>query len=284
MFQRAVVLGIGLIGGSVAAGLRKHGLVAEVTGFGLGEDAREARSLGLIDHAAQSIEQGVSGRDLVVLAAPIPTLRALVQALAPHLGAQALVTDCASTKNTVIDAARLLGPAFARFVPGHPIAGSEKSGPGAARAGLFEGARVVLCPQPETSVEALARIDAMWRALGAQTVQMDAGLHDSLFAEISHWPHAVAFALSAAVGTGEHSGDALKFAGAGLRDTTRIGASSPSLWADILLDNREAVMRAARRFDAQHRVLMAAIEAGDRDQLVASLTLASAWRQRLAGA
>jgi prephenate dehydrogenase len=282
VFDRVALLGVGMIGGSVAAACRVRGATGRITGYTPQSDAREALELGLIDAAAGSVAEAVRDADLVILAAPISAQPALFTDLLPHLRADALITDCASTKASTVAAAReRLGPAFARYVPSHPIAGSERHGPQAARADLFNGAMVIVCPQPENSVGSVARIRDLWSALGARVVELDAPRHDRVFAEVSHWPHAVVFAMCSAIANGGFSEDALRFAGAGLRDSSRIGASSPQLWADILLDNREPVLECARAFEVELAALLAALKAGDRVALAACFEPGSRWRQAL---
>lgn len=281
-FGRIAVLGVGLIGGSVAGAARKHALGRQVVGYAPGDDAREALALGLIDEAAADPASAVDGADLVVLAAPIPAIVALLAQIAPVLAPQALITDTASTKASTVAAARAaLGPAFARFVPAHPIAGSERHGPGAAKASLFERRIAVLCPEPETDAQARRDVGAFWTALGAKIVEMRVADHDRVFAEVSHWPHAAVFALCAAIADGPRAEDALRFAGAGLRDTTRIGASSSALWADIVLDNRDAVLECAQAFERELATLVDALRRGDRDALLERFETASRWRRRL---
>lgn len=281
-FQRIAVLGLGLIGGSVAAAARVRGVAGEVVGYAPGADAALALELGLIDRMAESAAQAVDGVDLVVLAAPIPAMPELFDEIAANLGDQALLTDVASTKRSTIAAARsALGSRFARFVAAHPIAGGERHGPRAARPDLFESCLTLLCPQAETHSQALEGVQDFWTSLGARVSQMDAQDHDQVFAEVSHWPHAAVFALCAAIARGSRAEDALRFAGAGLRDTTRIGASSASLWADIVLDNRDAVLECARLFEDQLRSIIAALEQQDRQALVDTFGIASEWRARL---
>lgn len=281
-FGRLAVLGVGLIGGSVAAAARTAGCVDHVIGYAPGDDAREALALGLLDSVADSPAQAVAGADLIVLAAPIGALPELFAGLVPHLAPGALLTDCASTKLSTIAAARAaLGPAYARYLPAHPIAGSEKHGPQAARAGLFRDAAVIVCPQPETAPQAVARVTAFWSALGGRVSELDADRHDRIFAEVSHWPHAMVFALCAAIARGPWAEDALRMAGGGLRDTSRIGASSAALWADILLDNREPVLERAAAFETELAAILGALRAGDRDALIERFARASAWRSRL---
>ncbi|MGD9944845.1 MAG: prephenate dehydrogenase [Burkholderiaceae bacterium] len=281
--RKVAILGVGLIGGSLAAALKRAGTVAQVVGYAPADDAQVARALGHVDTACASVAEAVGGANFVVLAAPVPAIPGLLTELRPHLDAQAIVTDCASTKRTVIDAARqTLGDAFIRFVPGHPIAGSERSGPQAANPDLFRDKRWLLCPLDSTPQQHTEAVSRLLEPTGARIGTLDAQLHDRIFAEVSHWPHAVAFAMAAAIAGGELSERAIEFSGAGLRDTSRIAASSPALWADIMLDNREACLASAARFRERSEAIIAALEAGDRDALVEIFGAASRWRSRLA--
>ncbi len=280
--QRIAILGVGLIGGSLAAALRRAGAVAQVVGYSPNDDARVARALGHLDVACDSVAEAVAGAAFVVVAAPVTAMPELFAQVRDVLGAQAILTDCGSTKRSVIDAARrVLGDAFLRFVPGHPIAGSERSGPQAADPGLFRGRRWLLCPVDSTPQQHCEAVKRLLGTVGAQVSTLDPALHDKVFAEASHWPHAVAFGLSAAIAGGELAGQALEFSGAGLRDTTRVGASAPAMWADILLDNRDACLASAARFRASYEAIVAALEARDRDALLAILSTASRWRNQL---
>lgn len=280
--RRAAVIGCGLIGGSIAGALRSRGLAAQVVGFDIGADATSAQALGLTDLTAASLVEAVHGADLVVLAVPVPAMGRLLAAIRDHLADDALLIDCASTKRSTIEAARAAGgAALARFVACHPIAGGEGRGAGAASASLFEGRLAVLCPNEETDPALADRAHALWQALGARVARMDPETHDQLFAEVSHWPHAVAFALCGAIAAGPHAAPALQFAGAGLRDTTRIGASSADLWADILLDNREAVLACAEAFSRELAALTDALRGADRARLLERLEAASHWRRQL---
>lgn len=281
-WRRVGVVGVGLIGGSFAASIKAAGLAERVWGFAPDASNQQALALGLVDEAAGSLTELVESVDLVVLAAPVLQLPDVIAAIAPHLREHSIVMDCASTKQSVIAAARRhLGAGFARFVPAHPIAGSEQFGPTAARVGLFRGARVILSPQPETNPEALARVRATWQALGSRLSELDAAAHDRLYAGVSHWPHAVAFALSAALARSDLRESALQAAGAGLKDTTRIGASSPALWAEILLDNRLEVLRAAAEFQAELDRIVGALRNPDRAALESVFEESSGWRRRL---
>ncbi|HQY27764.1 MAG TPA: prephenate dehydrogenase/arogenate dehydrogenase family protein [Burkholderiaceae bacterium] len=279
---KLAILGVGLIGASLAAALKRAGSIGQIAGYSPGDDARVARALGYVDVACDSVAEAVTGAGFVVVAAPVTAMPTLFAQIRDALDAQAIITDCGSTKRSVIDAARrALGDAFMRYVPGHPIAGSERSGPQAADPDLFRGRRWLLCPldaTPQQHCEAVARL---LEPTGAQVSTLDPSLHDRIFAEASHWPHAVAFGLSAAIAGGDLAERALEFSGAGLRDTTRVGASSPTMWADILLDNRDACLASAARFRACNDAIVAALETGDREALVALFSTASRWRNRL---
>ncbi|MEI7443887.1 MAG: prephenate dehydrogenase [Burkholderiales bacterium] len=283
VFAKAAIVGTGAVGGSVGGGLRARGLAAEVVGFDPA-NAPAAREAGWIDRVAASLEDAVRGAELVVLAAPVPVNRALLgdPMLREALGERAVLTDVSSTKASVVAAARAgLGPRLGRFVASHPIAGSDRSGPGAARAALLEGAHVIVCPTDDCDDDAVSTVEATWAAMGARVARMTPDHHDRLFAEVSHWPHAVAFALSASVGQGPLADDARRYHGAGLRDTTRVGGSPPDLWAGILLDNRDASLAAAAAFRAELDRIERALADGDRDALVAALARGASWRTSL---
>lgn len=300
-FSHLLVIGVGLIGGSFAAAVKRAGLADRVSGIAPAESLDEALALGLVDDgvAMAPSESGawdtstgtstdagldalIASADLIMLAAPVMRIPQWLQRIAPHLSPRAIVTDCASTKQSVLAAARRhLGAHAVRFVAGHPIAGSERSGAGAARAELFKSARLILCPAPDTDAAALARVRALWTALGAQVSELDPQRHDRLYAAVSHWPHALVFALTGALAKSDVAQDAVQAAGAGLRDTTRIGASSPSLWAEIVLDNREQVLQAAQAFQLELDAMLAALRAGDRAALEAAFAPAAEWRRRI---
>lgn len=280
---RAVVVGTGAVGGSIAGALRARGLAGEVWGVDPA-NAAAARRAGLVDRVAASLAEALEGADLVVLAAPVPVNRALLgdPALRSALGARALLTDVSSTKTSVVAAARAgLGARLGRFVASHPIAGSDRAGPGASRVDLLDGAHVIVCPTDDCDADALDAVRALWAALGARVASMTPEHHDRLFAEVSHWPHAVAFALSASVGQGPLADDAKRYHGAGLRDTTRVGGSPPGLWAGILLDNRDASLAAAASFRAELDRIERALRDGDRAALEAALARGANWRSTL---
>jgi prephenate dehydrogenase len=239
---KLAVIGVGLIGGSFALALKQAGLAARVLGVARNPATRDAAlALGIIDEACDLARAGSA--DVVLLAVPVGATYRVLSELAPHLAAHTVITDAGSTKRDVIAAARsALGCALPRFVPGHPIAGAEASGPQAARAELFQGRKVVLTPEPDTDGDALAAVRALWQAAGAQVENLTATEHDRVFAAVSHLPHLAAFALVDDLARREHADLLFRFAASGFRDFTRIAGSSPEMWRDIALANRTALL------------------------------------------
>jgi len=217
-FQSMAVIGLGLIGGSLAGAVKQRKIVGAVNGYALQGHASEALQRGLIDNACQSIEQAVHQAELVVVATPVVSLNEVFEQIAPHLLPDAIITDCTSTKRTAIAAARQhLGKAFKRFVPGHPISGSEFSGPAAANVDQFVDKLWLLTPLAETDDHAYQRVRELMVAIGARCKQMDAARHDELFAEYSHAPHALVYAICDAVANGPNAAQLADLAGAGGR-------------------------------------------------------------------
>ena len=277
--DRLALVGTGLIGGSFALALKQAGAVREVLGVGR-NPARltVARELGLIDRAADWAEAGQA--DCIMLAMPVGETEAVLNKLAPHLKAGAIVTDAGSTKANVVEAARAaLGGRFADFVPGHPIAGSEQSGPGAARADLYQGKRVVLTPQAETRAGAIAMVRTLWEATGAQVETLEAAQHDRIFAAVSHLPHLAAFALVDELAQRADGDTFFRFAASGFRDFTRIAGSSPEMWRDIALANREALVTELDAYLASLQALRSAVSADDAEALLAIFSRARAARE-----
>jgi prephenate dehydrogenase len=279
IIDKLAIVGTGLIGGSFAQALKQAGAVREVLGVGR-NPARltVARELGLIDRAVDWNEAGQA--DCILLALPVGETEAVLRQLAPHLKAGAIVTDAGSTKVNVVAAARAaLGARFADFVPGHPIAGSEQSGPGAARADLYQGRKVVLTPQADTRAAALATVKALWEAAGAQVETLDAALHDRVFAAVSHLPHLAAFALVDELAQRADGETFFRFAASGFRDFTRIAGSSPEMWRDIALANRDALLIELDAYVAALQGLRSAVSAEDADALQAIFSRARAARE-----
>jgi len=273
------IVGTGLIGGSFSLALKQAGAVRTVLGVGR-NPARlaVARELGLIDRAVDWNEAGQA--DCILLALPVGETEAVLNHLAPHLKAGAIITDAGSTKANVVAAARaVLGTRFADFVPGHPIAGSEQSGPGAARADLYQGKKVVLTPQADTRPDALATVTALWQAAGAQVEMLDADLHDRVFAAVSHLPHLAAFALVDELAQRTDGDTFFRYAASGFRDFTRIAGSSPEMWRDIALANREAVLSELDVYLAALQTLRAAVSEEDAAALLEIFSRARAARE-----
>ena len=248
----------------------------------MGDHGSQALALGLVDSVGDSLAQTVANADLVVVATPVTAMSAVLDQISAHIASDAIVTDCASTKASTVAAARTyLGSAMSRFVPGHPISGSEFSGPSAARADQFVDKLWLLSPLPETDSAAVARLKQVIAGMGARCDQISADIHDDLFAEYSHAPHALVYAICDAVANGPNAERLSELAGAGFKDTTRIGATSPELWTDILLDNRVNVLAAMDRYASAIAVMRTLLDADDRAGLLALLRRAADWRRGL---
>jgi prephenate dehydrogenase len=279
-----VIVGVGLIGGSFALALKEAGRVGSVVGVGRGRanlDAALAR--GIVDRAVTLNEawtREIEAADFVLVATPVGEFPSVFGALGSRLAAHAIVTDAGSTKESVIAAARAhLGDAFARFVPGHPIAGTEHSGASAAFATLFRDRNVVLTPTAATDRAALATVASLWSACGARVRELDAAVHDRIFAAVSHLPHLLAFALVDLLATRPDADDVFRFAASGFRDFTRIAASSPEMWRDISLANRDALVAAIDAYREQLDAVAAMVAAGDGAALEAVFSRAAAARR-----
>ncbi len=259
------VVGVGLIGGSFALAMRRAGAVSRVVGVDRDSQALErAASLGVIDTAAESASEAAAGADLVFVAVPVRAIGPVLHDVALGLGPEAVVTDAGSTKADVVKiAAEELRDRMPRFVPGHPIAGREASGVEAAVADLFRGARVVLTPEPSTAPDASSLVRSCWEACGARVTTMPAAAHDRIFASVSHLPHLLAFALVSEIVSRPDCAELLGFAAGGFRDFTRIAASSPEMWRDIALANREALLAEIDRYGARLAVFRELVDRGD---------------------
>ncbi|AMP01599.1 prephenate dehydrogenase family protein [Collimonas arenae] len=265
MFKKIAIFGVGLIGGSFALALKKAGAVERIVGVGRHSATLErARELGIIDAAATSVADAVSGADLVLIAAPVAQTAAVLASIAPHLQAGTIVTDAGSTKSDVVLAARAaLGSKIAQFVPGHPIAGREQNGPDAALADLYVGKKVVLAPLPENTERDVAKVAAAWQQCGALIHRLSAQQHDAIFAAVSHLPHVLAYALVDDIANKPHAADLFQYAASGFRDFTRIAGSSPEMWRDISLANQGALLNELDAYLVQLTRLRGLLAAGD---------------------
>jgi len=251
--KKISIFGVGLIGGSFALALKNKGVVAEVMGVGRRRETLErAKSLGLIDSIAETIQDAVAGADLVLIAAPVAQTGSLLAAIAPHLSFDTVVTDAGSTKSDVVLAARhALGSKIAQFVPAHPIAGREQNGPEAALSNLYVGKKVILTPLQENLPSTIARVANAWEQCGALIHQLDAAEHDAVFAAVSHLPHLLAYALVDDIAARSNAETLFQYAASGFRDFTRIAGSSPEMWRDIALTNRPALLNELDSYIAQ---------------------------------
>ena len=280
-FRQVAVIGIGLIGGSLASAIRKQGLAERVVGYDQrAEDLALGVELGVIDRAADSLEQAVAGSDLVVLAVPVRATRSVLEAIRPVLEADAILTDVGSTKSSfTADVEAVFGEVSPRVIPGHPIAGSEKSGIRAANPELFANHKVILTPADNADASAVARLTALWEGTGATVLSMSVAYHDEVLAATSHLPHLIAFSLVDTLAGEDENMDIFRYAAGGFRDFTRIAASDPVMWHDIFLSNRDAVLRVIDHFTQDLDQLRSAIASGDGATLLRVFSRAKAARE-----
>ncbi len=269
-FRRIALLGIGLVNGSLALALKRHGAVEKITACARRAETRQrALELGLCDRALADPAQAVEGADLVVLGVPPGAMGPVAQAMAPGLDPEAVITDVGSVKTQIVHDVIPHLPTPARFVPGHPVAGTERSGPDAAFATLFVNRRVILTPIEDTDPEATARVRALWELTGASVDLMTPEHHDRILAITSHLPHLIAYTIVGTVADLETQtrSEVFKYAAGGFTDFTRIAASDPTMWRDVFLTNREAVLEMLGRFTEDLVRLQRAIRWSDGDTL-----------------
>lgn len=265
MFNQLGLIGCGLMGGSFALALKKAGLVRRVVGYSKSPSTVEkARRLGVIDVAAESALLAVSGSDIVLIAVPVAASENTFKAIRHLVDPGVLFMDVGSTKRDVVDAARrVLKERLPSFVPAHPIAGREVAGIEHADPGLYQGRKVILTPLPQTDATLVQKATDVWAAIGCQVLKMRPENHDAAYAAVSHLPHLLAFAAVRALAGQPRAADFLGLAGPGFRDFTRIAASDPDVWRDILLANAAQVRTQARHFRAALDTFEAALDAGD---------------------
>jgi prephenate dehydrogenase len=269
LIPRLAVVGVGLIGGSLALALKAAGAVGEVVGIGRGlENLQKALELGVVDRFTRDLAEGVSEADLVFLSTPVLTLSEVAAAVIPQMKQGAILTDGGSVKGAVVRAIEPLLPEGIHFVPGHPVAGTEKSGAEAAFPTLYKGRRCILTPTERTDRGALELVRKVWEAAGSEVVVMEVEKHDRILAAISHLPHMVAYSLVNAVGSYDrYEENILEYSAGGFRDFTRIASSDPTMWRDIALSNREALVEMMERFTTFFVELKEDILLGDGDKL-----------------
>ncbi len=281
MIQKLVIFGVGLIGGSFALALKKANFVNEIVGVGRSsENLKFAVTQGIIDKVAADSRSALADADLVLLAVPLGELEAVISQIAPFLPPHAVVTDTASTKEKVISLAQQHLKPIVNFVPGHPIAGAEKSGATAARDDLFLDKKIILTPLSGTAPEAIALVTGAWQACGAQVSTLPPQVHDDLLAAVSHLPHVLAFALVDYIASRADAPQLFALAAGGFRDFTRIAASNPEMWRDICLANRDALLGEIDAYHGQLSTIRAALARDDGAALLELFSRSRAARQK----
>jgi cyclohexadieny/prephenate dehydrogenase len=279
--SKVLIIGLGLIGGSLARSLKKSGFASHVSGHGYRDKSLKLGvELGVIDDYSLDLEEALAGADVVVLAAPTLIAGEMIKEILPRMNESAILTDVASVKGSLLDAAKAAnnGQVPPQLVLAHPIAGSEQSGVEASNADLFVKHRVILTPSVETNPEALATIRTMWQSTGAEVVDLGVEEHDAILAATSHLPHILAYTLVDALAASDACEDVFRFAAGGFRDFTRIASSDPVMWRDIALANRDEILAAIDQFSSHLDGLRSAVEAGDADQMHSIFTRAKAAR------
>ena len=270
LFEKIALIGIGLIGGSIALEARKRGLARSiVAATRSAETAAAANRLKLADHCDTDLAAACADADLVIVCTPVGVCGEVARTIAPRLKPGCIVSDVGSVKQAVIADMAPFIPKGVHFVPAHPVAGTESSGPEAALLDLFQGRWCILTPLPDSDPKAVDRLEAFWRALGSDVDRLEAANHDRILAITSHLPHLIAYTI---VGTADDLGghlnsEVLKYAAGGFRDFTRIASSDPTMWRDVFLNNREAVLEVLQRFQEDLAYLQRAIRWGEADKL-----------------
>ncbi|WP_454289236.1 prephenate/arogenate dehydrogenase family protein [Rhizobium arsenicireducens] len=284
LFDRIALIGIGLIGSSIARDVKALGLAREVVvSTRSAETLKRAEELELGTSYALSAADAVEGADLIIVSVPVGASEAVARQIAPHLKPGAIVTDVGSTKASVIAQMAPHMPKSVHFIPGHPLAGTEKSGPDAGFTGLFQGRWCIFTPLPGTDAAALAKLKAFWEALGSKIDEMDPEHHDKVLAIVSHLPHIIAYNI---VGTADDleavtQSEVIKYSASGFRDFTRLAASDPTMWRDVCLHNKDAILEMLARFSEDLAYLQRAIRWGEGDKLFELFTRTRAVRRSI---
>jgi len=270
IYDKVALIGLGLIASSMAHAMRRHGLAGTIAGHARSAETRKAAlEIGIVDNVHDTAAEAVIEADLVVLAVPVGAMETVAREIGPHLKPGCTVTDVGSVKQAVIDAVAPHMPEGVQFIPGHPLAGTEHSGPYSGFATLFENRWWLITPQPGTDPEVIARLRALCEGMGANVEEMDAPHHDLVLAVVSHTPHLIAYTM---VGVADHlrrvsQSEVIKYSASGFRDFTRIAASDPTMWRDVFLTNKDATLDILGRFTEELFVLQRAIRMGDGEQL-----------------
>ena len=281
LFQKVTVIGVGLLGASLAKACKKRGLVNEITGYGRNrENLIKAKNLKIIDHYFGDLSEAVSDADLIVLCTPVSAIVPLIQNLIPQVKPGALITDVGSVKDSVVHGADKVVPEGIFFVGSHPIAGGENSGLEASTANLYQDAKCIVTPTNKTDKTALEKISALWQAVGMKVISLTTDEHDFIFGAVSHLPHIVAYALMNTLGSLKTQGNrnVTAFSGAGLKDITRIASSDPVMWRDICLSNRNHSLDLIDRFQNKLEKIRNTIEKGDGQELKKEFIAANKYR------
>jgi cyclohexadieny/prephenate dehydrogenase len=282
IYQRVALIGLGLIASSMAHAMKQFGLAGEITGYARSAETRAiAAEIGLCDLVFDTAAQAVQGADLVVLCVPVGAMGALAEEIGPHLAPGATITDVGSVKGAVVEAVAPFVPEGVHFIPSHPIAGTEHSGPRSGFATLFKNRWWLLTPLPEADPAAVQRLRSLYEGMGSNVDEMDPGHHDLVLAVTSHTPHLIAYTM---VGVAEHmrrvsNSEVIKYSAGGFRDLTRIAASDPVMWRDVFLTNKDAVLDILGRFTEELFTLQRAIRMGDGEHLQAYFTRTRAIRR-----
>lgn len=281
LFKKVTVIGVGLLGASLAKACKERGLVDEIVGYGRNrENLEKAKDLNIIDHCPADLDEAVSDADLIVLCTPVSTIVPLIQNLISKVKPGALITDVGSVKDPVVHGADKVVPEGIFFVGSHPIAGGENSGLEASTANLYQDAKCIVTPTEKTDKTALEKISALWQAVGMKVISLTTDEHDFIFGAVSHLPHIVAYALMNTLGalkTPENR-DVTAFSGAGLKDITRVASSDPVMWRDICLSNRKHSLDLIDRFQNKLEEIRSTIEKGDGQELKKEFIAANKYR------
>ncbi|MCP4488887.1 MAG: prephenate dehydrogenase/arogenate dehydrogenase family protein [Gammaproteobacteria bacterium] len=285
MIERLVIIGVGLIGGSLSLALKQAGKVGQVIGCGRNlQNLQKGVELGIIDSFEESVTKAVELADVIVVAVPLGAMQTVFNQIKDSINKDAVITDVGSAKASVVEVARAaLGNKFAQFVPGHPIAGTEKSGVKAGFASLYQNRRVILTPLAETSQLAIQKIDGMWQDCGASIEYLSVEHHDKVLAATSHLPHMLAYALVNYLSNLNDHDEIFRYAAGGFRDFTRIASSDPVMWRDVCISNGEALLTFIDGYKAELDMISAAIQANDADALLALFGKAKSERDSLIG-
>ena len=285
MIERLAIIGVGLIGGSLSLALKQANAVKHVVGCGRNlQNLQKGVEIGVIDSFESSIADAVKAADMVVVAVPLGAMKSVFDEISNHVEKDAVITDVGSAKGSVVEVARRsLGASFSQFVPGHPIAGGEKSGIESGFAGLYQNRRVILTPVDETDKEAIQSVDAMWQQCGAALDYLDIEHHDKVLAATSHLPHMLAYAMVNYLSSLNEHDEIFRYAAGGFRDFTRIASSDPVMWRDVCLSNGDMLLQFIEGYKKELDMISAAIRTDDADALLKLFGKAKSERDSLIG-